>query len=124
MNPNVLVYACIPVFLVYFYFFSRTMRLLDESERTRFVAEAGQPRWRIGLTAAFVLLLIFVADPVWRALVGSAWIADTAWASFRHHRRLRTMGFDPVFRRTLARVSYLSGAAMLVFVTGMVLKAR
>jgi hypothetical protein len=119
-----LFYACIPLFIVYLFLFRQTFRLLDQSERKRLVTEAARPRWRPALTAVFVLLLIFLGDPLWRAAVGAVWIADTAWASVNHHRRLRALGFDPVFRQALAGVSYLSGVVMLFFVAGMVLTAR
>ncbi len=123
MFADLLIYACIPLFAVYFFLFQRTLGLLDESERKRFINDAGQPAWHIFLTAGTIVLLFLAVSPYVRAVIGVLLLAHTTWASMSQHRKVRALGFTPVFTRRLAAVSYLAGAVMLIFVAGMVFKA-
>src|SRR5438034_9097481 len=61
MLSNVLMYGAIPPLLLYFYLFRRTIHLLDASDQKRFVTDAGQPRWNLGLMALLGVLL-FLAE--------------------------------------------------------------
>ena len=120
---DLFIYACIPLFVLYFYLFQRAVRALGEPEGRRFVSEAGQPCWHLWVTGAGILLLLAVRNAYARAAIGSLFLAGTAWASAAQHRKLRVLGFDGAFTRRLARISWLSGAVLLLFVTGMVLNA-
>jgi hypothetical protein len=121
---DLLLYAAIPLFVVYFYLFQRTLRVLEPVERQRFIAEAGLPLWRKGLAVAPLVLLFFAPTMTLRLVLVAWWLLQLIVDTRSHHQRLRVLGFDPAFRSQLLSVAYLSGTALLVFATGMVLKAR
>jgi hypothetical protein len=121
---DLLLYAAIPLFLVYFYLFQRTLRVLEPVERQRFIAAAGLPLWRKVLAVVPLVLLFFAPTMTLRLVLVAWWLMQLVVDTRSHHQRLRVLGFDPAFRSQLLSVSYLSGTALLVFATGMVLKAR
>jgi hypothetical protein len=67
---NWLVYVSIPLFLLYFYLFQRTIGMLDEPEQRRFVTDAGQPRWHIALAGLALILLVALRNPYARGVPG------------------------------------------------------
>jgi hypothetical protein len=112
----------IPLFAVYFYLFQRTIQLLPPGEQKRFASDAALPVWRrVAGLAPIPLLLLASATPVRGLLV--AWLLVQLLADTRaHHRKLEALGFDPVFRGRLRRVSLLAGVGILMFVVGVVLR--
>jgi hypothetical protein len=121
---DLLVYAAIPLLLVYFYLFQRTFRVLEPAERKRFISDAGLPPWRRVLALVPLVLLFFAPTMTLRLVLVAWWLFELVLDTRSHHQRLRALGFDPAFRSQLLRVTYLSGVVFLVFATGMVLKAR
>jgi hypothetical protein len=121
---DLLTYATIPWFVVYFYLFQRTFRVLEAAERKRFISQAGLPPWRRVLAFVPLVLLFFAPTMTLRLALVAWWLLELAIDTRSHHQRLRALGFDPAFRSQLLRVTYLSGVVFLVFATGMVLKAR
>jgi len=121
---DLLIYVSIPLFLVYFYLFQRTFRVLEPAERKRFISDAGLPRWRRVLALVPLVLLFFAPTMTLRLALVAWWLLELVIDTRSHHQRLRALDFDPVFRSQLLRVTYLSGVVFMVFATGMVLKAR
>ena len=98
---NVLIYGAIPPLLLYFYLFRGTIRLLEDSDRKRFVTEAGQRRWNLGLMGLLGVLLFLAQRRSTVILVGGALLVDVVVASVVHLSRLRRLGFPDAFRRRL-----------------------
>ena len=121
---DLLIYATIPLFITYFYLFQRTFRLLDPTERKRFTSEAGLPAWRRILGILPVALLLFTSDFAVRLALVAWWLLQVVVDTRSHHQKLQALRFDPAFRSQLQRTTYLSVVALLVFATGMLLKAR
>jgi len=124
MLSNVLMYGAIPPLLLYFYLFRRTIHLLDASDQKRFVTDAGQPRWNLGLMALLGVLLFLAERRVTSIIVGGVLLVDLVVATVVHHSKLRRLGFPDAFRRRLAAISYLAGVLVLMVVAGVALKGR
>jgi len=124
MLSDVLIYGAIPLLLLYFYLFRGTIRLLEDSDQKRFVSDAGQPRWNLGLMALLFVLLFLAERQSTCILVGGVLFSDVVIASVVHHSKLKRLGFPDGFRRRLTAISYLAGALVLMVVAGAALKGR
>ena len=82
-------------------------------------------RWRASYCRAhFVLLLLLVADPILRAVVGIAWLAVPPGKTSSLIGNCASWGSTPAFRRTLADVPYFPGSCNGGLEAGMVVSAR
>jgi len=96
----------------------------DASDQKRFVTDAGQPRWNLGLMALLGVLLFLAERRVKSIIVGGVLLVDLVVATVVHHSKLRRLGFPDAFRRRLAAISYLAGVLVLMVVAGVALKGR
>jgi hypothetical protein len=115
-------FAALPIVVVYFVLFQRAFASLDELERERFVKDGALPRWRRMLALAPYPIVVFVDDG-WVRTFAIVWVAVQLFLDSReNHRRLANAGFTPAFISRLSRISMLSGAATLAFLTGIALR--
>jgi len=86
---DLLIYATIPLFIVYFYFFQRTFHLLDVAERKRFISEAGLPAWRKILGFLPLVLLFLTSNINLRLALVVWWLLQLVVDTRSHHQKLR-----------------------------------
>lgn len=123
-TADLLTYAAVPLFAIYFYLFQRSFRHLDPADRTRFVKEAALPTWRRLIGIAPIVLLFFVSTRPLLITVMAWGLLQLAIDTRAHHQRLDALGFDPRFRSELRRATYFSSVVFLAFASGMLLKAQ
>ena len=118
---HLLLLAAIPVLGLYFYRFKRAIELVDESERRRFIQQAGMPWWGgIAYCAGFVALY-FAPSFTLRLLVATLLVSAVAIGTAWQHHRLRTLGFDTEFRDSLLRSSFLAAAGVVLILSWLIL---
>jgi len=116
------IYACIPIFAVYFYQFKKTIELLDDLERQRYVKKAGQPWWINIIIALVIAVIIFAKNTLVTIIIGILWLTDIVWSTKRHNKKLIELNFDPMFRKKLIKISYLSVIGIAMFLIGTALQ--
>lgn len=119
---RVLLYGSVPLFLVYFFLFQRTIASLDEAERRRFIKDGALPRWRQVLALAPVAIAVLVDDVSVRSFAMLWLVLQLFFDTKEHHRRVAAAGFTSSFINRLTRNSILGGAATLVLLSGISLR--
>jgi hypothetical protein len=96
----------VPLSIWYARSFYKLISGLDEQERTRF-NKSGRPLWNIlGTVVPLVLVLTSPAEVRFFGCLLS--VSFLVFATRAHHRRLREVGFGPVFLKRLMAVTRLS----------------
>lgn len=113
----------IPIMAAYFYQFGKTMKVLDDAERKRYVDKAGS-KWNLIATILLFGALIYFNDVRARLAIALTIILFTVVETYRHHKKLRALKFEPAFERRLLRISYLSAIGLGCVLASIVLSAH
>lgn len=123
MISTVLLFISIPILAVYFYQFSKTMNVLDDGEKRRYVEKAGS---KMGLAITILLFGSFFYFNRFDARVAIAvgivvvLVAGTYW----HHRKLKKLNFPPAFESRLLKVSALSVIGTILILASFLLDSH
>ena len=120
---NILFYIAVPIFIVYFFLFNKTMRMIEPSERKRYIYEAGS-KYSLLITVALFGALFFFRSFQYKLIIAVLIVLFTIIETIRHHKKLKVLKFPLAFEKRLLNISYLSGLSILLILTSVVLNAK
>lgn len=120
---NILFYIAVPIFIVYFFLFNKTMRMIEPSERKRYIHEAGS-KYGLFITVALFGALFFFRVFQYKLIISVLIVLFTVMETIRHHKKLKVLKFPMEFEKRLLNISYLSGLSILLILTSIVLNAK
>ena len=120
---NIFLYGSLPLLAVYFFLFNNTMNMLDDSERKRFVKEAGS-KSSFFIAAALFFTLVYV-DDFWIILIATILISVSLIVlTHFHHKKIKSLNFDRHFEKRLWRISFLAAIAILLVLVSSMLETN
>lgn len=120
---NILLYISLPLFGVYFFLFNKTMNMLNDNERKRFVKEAGSKSSFV--IAAGLFFTLIYADDFWIILIATILVCASLIVSTHfHHKKIKSLNFDRRFEKRLWRISFLAAIAILLVLVSFMLDAN
>ena len=94
--PDILFYAAILVLFVYFFLFNKTIKMLEPSERIRYIKVAGSTVNILITVILFVALAYFDNFKAKLALAFSV-VVYTVIGTILHHKKLKALNFKSAF---------------------------
>jgi hypothetical protein len=112
--------ACVPTWILYFYLFFKLIGTLDEQQRKVYTQKAGS--YGSSVITIVLFIVFFVLNiKILRLFIAIGIVGNLFWASRRHIQRLKNLEFSPGLIKQFTRTAYLSGLGLVLFFSAIVL---
>ncbi len=120
---NIFILIGASIFIIYFILFNRTMKLIDLSERKRYISKVGS---KLSSLTIISLLgaLFYINGFIIKLFIAITIVIFMFIETIRHHKKLKELNFNETFEKRLFKISSIPAVGVLLILISVVMHAK